>query len=116
MRNIFSRSGSPEIESVAGLVEADLELLYSAVVPVRAFDAVAASTAQIPALPRGHARLRPMAAGVAAIALIGGAGYVGHTGGQLVYKYGAASAYTTPAAPSNVAARSGGTASHDEDD
>jgi len=37
-----------------------------------------------------------------AIGLVGGAAYVGHTGGQLVYKYGAASAYATPA--------SGGTA------
>ena len=32
-----------------------------------------------------------------AIALVGGAAYVGHTGGQLVYKHGAASAYATPA-------------------
>jgi uncharacterized membrane protein len=30
---------------------------------------------------------------VAAIALVAGGAYVGHTGGQLVYKYGAASAY-----------------------
>ena len=68
-------------------------------------------------LARGRiGKFSRIAAGVAAIALIAGAGYVGHTGGQLVYKYGAASAYTTPAAPSNVAARSGGTASHDEDD
>jgi hypothetical protein len=37
-----------------------------------------------------------------AIALVGGAAYVGHTGGQLVYKHGAASAYATPA-PSGIA-------------
>jgi len=29
---------------------------------------------------------------------VAGGAYVGHTGGQLVYKYGAASAYATPSA------------------
>lgn len=38
------------------------------------------------------------AATAGALALIGGAAYVGHTGGQLVYKYGAASAYASPPA------------------
>jgi uncharacterized membrane protein len=37
-----------------------------------------------------------VATGVAALALVAGGAYVGHTGGQLVYKYGAASAYATP--------------------
>ena len=37
-----------------------------------------------------------IAAGVAGIGLVAGGAYVGHTGGQLVYKYGAASAYATP--------------------
>ena len=37
-----------------------------------------------------------IAAGVGSVALVAGAAYVGHTGGQLVYKYGAASAYTSP--------------------
>lgn len=31
-----------------------------------------------------------------AVALVAGAAYVGHTGGQLVYKYNAASAYASP--------------------
>lgn len=38
------------------------------------------------------------AATVASVALVAGAAYVGHTGGQLVYKYGAASAYVIPTA------------------
>jgi uncharacterized membrane protein len=37
------------------------------------------------------------------LALLAGGAYVGHTGGQLVYKYGAASAYSTPQAPGNLA-------------
>jgi uncharacterized membrane protein len=37
-----------------------------------------------------------VASGVGALALVAGGAYVGHTGGQLVYKYGAASAYATP--------------------
>lgn len=54
---------------------------------------------------------------VIAIALVGGAAYVGHTGGQLVYKHGAASAYATPGAPSNMAASdSRAVNSHDEHD
>ena len=36
------------------------------------------------------------AASLGAVALVAGGAYVGHTGGQLVYKYGAASAYATP--------------------
>ena len=48
-------------------------------------------------------KISRIGAATGAIALIAGATYVGHTGGQLVYKYGAASAYTTPAAPANVA-------------
>lgn len=34
---------------------------------------------------------------VGSVALIASAAYVGHTGGQLVYKYGAGSAYANPA-------------------
>lgn len=37
-----------------------------------------------------------------AVALVAGAAYVGHTGGQLVYRYGAASAYTTSGAASTA--------------
>jgi hypothetical protein len=47
------------------------------------------------------------AAGVGSVALIAGAAYVGHTGGQLVYKYGAASAYTNPSAIPASDARTG---------
>jgi hypothetical protein len=62
-------------------------------------------------------KISRVAAGTGAIALIAGATYVGHTGGQLVYKYGAASAYTTPGAPSNVAATGAAASkSHDEED
>lgn len=43
-----------------------------------------------------------------AVALVAGAAYVGHTGGQLVYRYGAASAYATPAAQSGAIAASAG--------
>lgn len=46
-----------------------------------------------------------VATGVAAVGLLAGGAYVGHTGGQLVYKYGAASAYATP---STVTADNGG--------
>ena len=44
--------------------------------------------------PGGVARYTSLAV---ALVLVGGAAYVGHTGGQLVYKHGAASAYATPA-------------------
>ena len=44
---------------------------------------------------------------VASVALVGGATYVGHTGGQLVYKYGAASAYATPSGPRAVGTNDG---------
>jgi uncharacterized membrane protein len=48
-----------------------------------------------------------------AIALVGGAAYVGHTGGQLVYEHGAASAYAT-AAPSGMARSDVSTGDSDE--
>ena len=49
-----------------------------------------------------------------AVALLVGGAYVGHTGGQLVYKYGAASAYANPqSSGGNIAANS---ASRDNDD
>lgn len=35
---------------------------------------------------------------VGSLGLVGGAAWVGHSGGQLVYRYGAASAYTTTSA------------------
>jgi len=41
------------------------------------------------------------------LGLIGGAAYVGHTGGQLVYKYGAASAYASPGSASTAAVSMG---------
>ena len=41
-------------------------------------------------------KISRVAAGVGALALVAGGAYVGHTGGQLVYKYGAASAYANP--------------------
>lgn len=45
---------------------------------------------------------------VGSLVLVAGAARVGHTGGQLVYRYGAASAYTTDSATSSIAARSAG--------
>ena len=60
-------------------------------------------------------KISRVAAGTGAIALIAGAAYVGHTGGQLVYKYGAASAYTTPAGAANVAVRRGAKVSTEGD-
>lgn len=48
------------------------------------------------------------AAAAGSCALIAGAAYVGHTGGQLVYKYGAASAYTSPKPPTVATANDGG--------
>jgi uncharacterized membrane protein len=45
---------------------------------------------------------------VGAVALVAGAAYVGHTGGQLVYKYGAASAYANPAPGGATASESNG--------
>ena len=45
-------------------------------------------------------------AAAGAVFLIAGAAYVGHTGGQLVYKYGAASAYATPSATGGSVATS----------
>ena len=50
-------------------------------------------------------RAAPVLTAVAAVGLVAGGAYVGHTGGQLVYKYGAASAYATP---STVTADNGG--------
>ena len=49
-----------------------------------------------------------VAATVGAVALVAGAAYVGHTGGQLVYKYGAASAYANPVAGGATARESNG--------
>jgi ABC-type sulfate transport system permease component len=48
-----------------------------------------------------------IAASVGSVALIAGVAYVGHTGGQLVYKYGAASAYTNPSAAPTGDVRNG---------
>jgi uncharacterized membrane protein len=39
-------------------------------------------------------RIGRVATAIGAIGLVGGAAYVGHTGGELVYTHGAASAYT----------------------
>jgi uncharacterized membrane protein len=50
-------------------------------------------------------KISRVATAVAAVGLVAGGAYVGHTGGQLVYKYGAASAYATP---STVTADNGG--------
>ena len=52
-----------------------------------------------------------VAATAGALALVAGAAYVGHTGGQLVYKYGAASAYSSPAGGGATADRDRGVAS-----
>ena len=41
---------------------------------------------------------------VGSLVLVAGAARVGHTGGQLVYRYGAASAYTSPSASGAMAA------------
>jgi hypothetical protein len=41
-------------------------------------------------------------AGIGAVALVAGGAYVGHTGGKLVYQYGAASAYASPASSPNA--------------
>jgi uncharacterized membrane protein len=49
-----------------------------------------------------------VAATVGAVALVAGAAYVGHTGGQLVYKYGAASAYTNPVTVTDASNRTNG--------
>jgi uncharacterized membrane protein len=49
-----------------------------------------------------------IAATAGAVALVAGAAYVGHTGGQLVYKYGAASAYTTPVTVTDAGNRTNG--------
>lgn len=43
-------------------------------------------------------KISRIASAVGAVALVAGAAYVGHTGGQLVYRYGAASAYVSPSA------------------
>ena len=56
-----------------------------------------------------------------AAALVGVAVYVGHSGGKLVYQYGAASAYTAPdsrasAAPERVSTAAPRRTSHDGDD
>jgi len=41
--------------------------------------------------------------GIGAVGLVAVAAYVGHSGGKLVYQYGAASAYTEPGARGSVA-------------
>jgi uncharacterized membrane protein len=63
-------------------------------------------------------RVARIATATGAVVLVAGAARVGHTGGQLVYKYGAASAYTTnsaditaagePASPMRSADRAAG--------
>jgi uncharacterized membrane protein len=53
-------------------------------------------------------------AAAGSVALIAGAAYVGHTGGQLVYKYGAASAYSNPAASGGKIATTSGSRDNDE--
>jgi uncharacterized membrane protein len=50
---------------------------------------------------------------VGSLALVGVAARVGHTGGQLVYRYGAASAYTTGAGSSQAASTRTAEPSHD---
>lgn len=55
------------------------------------------------------------AAAVGAVALVAGAAYVGHTGGQLVYKYGAASAYASPGAQGAMSANERAGASDSDD-
>jgi uncharacterized membrane protein len=45
---------------------------------------------------------------IGAVGLVAGAAYVGHTGGQLVYKYGAASAYASPSGAGGTASLSMG--------
>ncbi len=58
----------------------------------------------------GMGTISRAAASVASVALVAGAAYVGHTGGQLVYKYGAATAYTIPTAAPITEAGQGVTA------
>jgi uncharacterized membrane protein len=48
-------------------------------------------------------RIARVAATAGSIALVGGAAYVGHTGGKLVYEHGAASAYVRDATPERTA-------------
>lgn len=52
---------------------------------------------------------------VGAVALVAGAAYVGHTGGKLVYRYGAASAYATPGAQGGGVAAAGETTARGAD-
>jgi hypothetical protein len=65
----------------------------------------------LPGLAGKSARLLGTAG---AIGIVAGAAWVGHTGGELVYKHGAASAYagTSPTLAGGTAAREGG----DDDD
>lgn len=56
-----------------------------------------------------------------AVALVGSAAWVGHSGGQLVYQHGAASAYASPAVQSGRVSESAGNVSqpgggNDDDD
>lgn len=72
-------------------------------------------------LPGLFGRAARVVGTVAAVGLVAGAAVVGHTGGQLVYQHGAASAYAAPAAGANgrvIESASGvvGTAKADDDD
>jgi uncharacterized membrane protein len=60
-------------------------------------------------------KISRIGATVGAIGLVAGAAYVGHTGGQLVYRYGAASAYTTPGTQPGTDANRTVAASDDDD-
>ena len=61
-----------------------------------------------------------IAASVGTLAIVGAGINVGHSGGQLVYRYGAASAYATPSANPETGTAAGevtgGTGSGDSDD
>jgi uncharacterized membrane protein len=50
-------------------------------------------------------RIARITAAVGSLALVAGAALVGHSGGQLVYRYGAASAYVAPQSASTDSAR-----------
>lgn len=53
---------------------------------------------------------------VGSVLLVGGAARVGHSGGELVYRHGAAQAYATDAASARVSTRSGDHARGDDDE
>jgi len=66
-------------------------------------------------------RAARVATAIGSVGLLAGATMVGHTGGELVYKYGAGSAYATDSARANTstrtasASRESGTAAGDRD-